>query len=203
MSIATELTPEVRARRLAIARDVLSLLEPPIPEAAAPAEAACKVRMVRGTYFEASLKHEPGDYAELQGLLPGAHCSVCMIGSLFLSQVRLYDRFKVRTGFVTLYRSACTEALADTFDARQLDLMEAAFEETRRHAECDWDDPGPLNGATHFASDRSLCHAEEIARAIMENVVENDGVFTVEPRDEAYDYEDDYEEEDEDEEDEA
>ena len=187
MPVDTELTPEVRERRIAVAKDFLAITDPDRPAA----ESA--VRLARGYgYFTADLGRYVRIGVELQPLLPASKCTVCAIGALFLCHVRLFDRHTTDEAGITQYRTRgeIVDALAETFDPHQLDLIEAAFEGTTIHACADWpaEDYPILQAAAGFAEALDLDpyvdddeQAEKLARAIMQNVIANGGVFTVEP----------------------
>lgn len=116
-------------------------------------------------------------------------CDVCALGSLFMSHIRVFNQISL--GQIDSERDTITQSLHEYFDKEQLDLIETAFERSGA---------GTYN--TYYFSDENLSDSElndldskgllaykaikfgqkygdssKRLRAIMLNVVKNDGVF--------------------------
>ena len=103
------------------------------------------------------------------------NCDVCALGAAFLSYVRLYDGVSVED----VVPDALIEKMKTVFSAEQLMLIEAAFELDARPPIV-----GRLGGEHLPAGSRdAVCFGERFddpkkrLKAIMENIVANDGVF--------------------------
>lgn len=114
-----------------------------------------------------------GEADEIPLTIPmyGEDCTVCAKGALFVAKV---DRLNgVTVGdFVSYADLDPSRFLLDYFSRRQLDLIEAAFERDRMSL-----DPydSDAKAAIAFGSGY-VSHAQRM-RAIMENVIENNGEF--------------------------
>lgn len=185
-----------RERAVAVAEDVIKTIR-----------AENNIQIRKGSYFGGRFKLDVVDEnAELQHLLPEIErqgCSVCARGAAFLSHVRLFDNFKAsrvlgRTDDHDFnYDAGCgwhtTEnTLQDTFSEQTRNLIECAFEMSRNHrygvslelAQ------GAVEFGVRFPKD------DERLVAIMENVIANDGEFTVEPVEVVDYYQEDFEDDD-------
>lgn len=135
--------------RIAIARDVLKQLP------------YWNVR--QGIYF-GTVKELPAgkDLRTVLKELPKKECSVCALGSCFLSFVNKYDR--VTTGYGGTSINTIFTSLKLIFEHQQLRLIEYAFEHRCSHPEGDfWE---------VYANDNKEC-----LRAITENIIANKGTF--------------------------
>lgn len=130
MSTTTEPTPEQRALRVAIAKDIIVKLR------------EGKLRATRGVYLwpqnedaRMVLTRAPNEQAES---FPG-ECRACAVGSLFIAA---FDRLRGMsnkalyqvTGGFTDATDRMFEYLEQTFEVEQLDIMEVAFESVIRHS---------------------------------------------------------------------
>jgi hypothetical protein len=167
-----ELTPEIRSRRVAVARDVLAQV------------AASKLKVAVGSYLavDCSLALQEAtedlpDDADLQGVVDvvQAHCQVCARGALLLSKARLYNAVPLESIW-GMDQGDNADLLADTFDEETLDVLENAFEGHTINA-CTG---SPSFLAVDFAKkidpDR-FGGAEKRLVAAMNNIIENDGEF--------------------------
>lgn len=161
------------AKRVAIAKDVLAQL------------AARKYRATCGTYVDGlDVSQNVADDVQLQEIVAGQQesCDVCGIGSVFLSAVRLGDNLKVgdalydRDYDANFDESVMADKVREYFEPAQLALIETAFERSRIGMSEDWhEDDDAMERALKFGSR----YRSDTARlkAIMENIVENKGVF--------------------------
>jgi hypothetical protein len=183
----TTLTPAARARRVALARDVLGRIE-----AGGLTLDFGNYLLDRGTREPipravAGLPHD----ADLRPYVDAieAGCTVCAIGSLVLAKARLHAAVTVRdvtvrevTAGVTVTRSrqpTLYRALADSFDERTLARIEAAFDATEYAA------PLPIyeahRAALAAAADFGRQFPDPAGRcaAVMRSIVDHDGEFVV------------------------
>ncbi len=187
-----DLTPEIRANRVAVARDILLQLD----------RADNPLKVESGSYIKSRTGDallglgEYPDEGDLQDHVEAiqADCQVCFMGAVLLSKARLLNPVSMNRFFpyvethVRLIRPGqweITEAVSDVFDQQTMYMMEAAFEGTPCHAgPCS--NPLLINGAALFGKRLTrgkFLTLEEMsrvrARAVAENLIENDGVFTV------------------------
>lgn len=115
------LTPQ--EQRIAIAKDVILQLE------------LGKFEASSGTYFELVAKSELYDGDDLQKVIENRteSCSVCAIGAVFASKVRLgnnvvISKWDINETEVGLSSSCLLEATENIFSEKQMRLMEFAFE---------------------------------------------------------------------------
>ena len=169
-----EPTPEVRAMRVAIAKDAIAQLDGPTPP----------IYNRQAFYFFADVHGHVDREDDLQQYLDrfDGPCQVCELGSLLLSKARLYDNAKVgemktlsRDNRLVASRCDVEERLADVFDPGTLDLLESAFERE-------------VMGRTALYTARLAARGyglslgdepEEAARAIFRNLIDNDGTFVI------------------------
>ena len=168
---ATELNPEIRAMRVAIAKDAIAQMDGPSPP----------TYLTGTSYLYAEL---PDDGPQLDPALDLKDvvdavqplCTVCQLGGLLLSKARLYDnvplsRLLSQQGAGTCLRSggqtAVRDLLADAFDGTTMRAVEDAFEGYLGPA----GDYGLSLGSDYNAADR--------ARGILTNLIANDGEFVI------------------------
>lgn len=156
--------------------------------------------------FAPELQASP-NYWELDAqsaLLKGqVSCNVCAIGSIFVCAVERQDKITLND-FAGSKKNGMSEYLGDMFSAEQLDLMEAAFERTDEYVKSkryrpldDYEYPrcrsneeqAELEEAIAFGDayyyedavneddDVGAFDADGCMRAIMENIIANDGEF--------------------------
>lgn len=117
-----------------------------------------------------------GDLREQVDLVQ-EECAVCQLGACLLSTARLFDQVPMscfNSGRrALLSESTIHDLLVGVFDRDTLDLMEAAFE----CQPLSWLEASPysITHAIHFG--RRFVALEDRVRAIMENVIDNGGVF--------------------------
>ncbi len=174
------LSPEIRARRVSIARDILKQLE------------ARALTLARGTYMSPvdydakqrlSVQLE-GDLQEHANLFQ-ANCEVCMIGAIFLSKARVLnnvsmkDNFKCDWGSLRLPgRYGMMRAVSDVFDAKTMALAEAAFECTIHNANLGEASPEEFYGAAlfgHYAGQYDGRPEDLRCEAVAKNLIQNEG----------------------------
>lgn len=140
-----------------------------------------------GYYVETAydLTEAGGDIRDHLAEIQGANCRVCALGAAVLSKARLYDNVPAEAfvdGDGGAPRESCTENLLDIFSQDQMDLIETAFEcrDSREDG-----DPWGYNGTKLPARiARAIAFGERFKtpkarmRGIMQNIVENRGVFT-------------------------
>jgi hypothetical protein len=173
-----ELTPEIIARRVAIAQDVIDQIN------------ARKLQNVRtGRYLHGVISAEPAVDADLRDVvdLVAASCSVCARGAMLLSKARLYDSVPIKQ-FVsssgrlgTLIHAECAEvrdALKADFDDRTIGMIEAAFERAPTGMGKWLEDDHELDLEVAIAfGDGCAGNSTDRLRAIMANIVANNGEF--------------------------
>src|SRR5688572_19550646 len=114
-------------KRVAVARDVLKQLK------------IGKYNAEEGTWAEVFMAKEFDEKkaigCELQSFVKKAEsCTVCGLGAVFVSLVRIDDRFKIRDGDVGYQRNfvlgddTLIKRLKAIFSREQLSMIEAAFE---------------------------------------------------------------------------
>jgi hypothetical protein len=119
-------------------------------------------------------------------------CSICALGALLLSKARLFDDvpmtnvleyggFGISTYRINMTRGELTAKLRDAFSDEQLDLIETAFERRYIGSNCTRTKLASeaLSRAIRFGE--AFYNNTERLKAIMENVIANNGVF-VPPR---------------------
>ncbi len=153
-----QLTPEIRARRIAVAQDILLQL----------AREDNPLKPATGSYIRGNMV-APQDYCEtqLQAVVEDVqqNCRVCAMGAILLSYARLYNEVKLKQisftslGFALMDTSGfeIINRLRGTFDAGTLRRIEATFEHDRRYFE-GWD-------------------AKRILQEIAETIIKNDGEY--------------------------
>lgn len=108
-----------------------------------------------------------------------AHCTVCLLGACVLSKARIYDTVSMETFRemeICCSDSDVRETLADIFDIDTINCMEAAFEVDRFN----WmraTDHKLIEAAMNFGSQFQT--RKECVRAVMENIIANNGKFIV------------------------
>jgi hypothetical protein len=169
MTMTTMLTDEIRAKRVAVARDVIERIE------------AGKLRVATGGYLyideDAGPVDTDGLIARGGDLQPHVdeierNCEVCALGAVLLSKARLMDAVPVAVlGHVGSYQGAFHRSLADVFDENTLLAIESAFEQGR------FGDTDLSRGAAVFG-DQFDDDAERCV-AVMEKVIEGNGELAV------------------------
>jgi hypothetical protein len=170
----TEVTDEIRTRRVAIARDVIAQLD-----------AQQLQYLNKGVYLQGYIPEETLDAAtDLQEIVDIASntCRVCAKGAMFLSRARLYDGVpigRIRYDGESSITSAkehdfFNATLMEDFDKRQLDLIEHAFEMWAGDESTEY--MSALRVACQFGLLYKHSHAARL-RAIMANIVDNGGEF--------------------------
>jgi hypothetical protein len=179
-------------------------------------------RLKKGRYIAGTLTSNPEEIApstDLQELVSDVqmNCEVCAIGACLISKARLFDNvpalkllheYDTVPGALTsgtrinVDRKAIEHHLDDVFTPLQLSMIESAFEMSIMGEdlvpEPQWD---YLRGASMFGQRYDENPYGRVA-AVMQNIIDNDGVFVVKPvADDDYD-EEVYEDEDDEEEDE-
>jgi hypothetical protein len=139
---------------VAVAKDVLLQLE------------YKKYKARTGTYISANALNLPNAYdGDLQDLMltKNPRCTVCAVGSAFLSMARLGDELTIGDDY--------HDSLALIFGIRQVSLMEAAFEGWRRN-------DGSLSAtkASRLFYEKYPKDQDRL-RAIFQNVIDNGGKF--------------------------
>lgn len=123
--------------------------------------------------------------------LDNAKCCVCALGGMFLTFARVFDSITVGEMKNTQVRDRVFDICQheDLFSKKQLNMIEAAFEESctccdNTYVEwCDIDkDYFPIDEdverAVGFAGEKGISgDSEKILRAIMTNIIENKGEF--------------------------
>lgn len=180
-------------KRVAIARDVL-------------AQIGSRLRVEQGTYVETEIlgeaKREGKLNTELQKLFKKVDkCTVCAKGALFMCQIDRSNKLKLSEVKFSDYNSlegvSVTNYLERMFDARQLTLIESAFEirdmsndeEEFNALKTYWSEifetSDDIQTAIEFGQlfrndaddEDSEVDADSLLRAIMENIVVNKGTF--------------------------
>lgn len=157
-----ELSP--REQRLVIAEDVLAQLD----AKRLNAQVDCYVGLDTGYRYLGR---------DLQPIFRRLEtCRVCALGALFVTRVQNYNDFQLSASESNLRGSpkASRWALA-CFSSLQLDCIENAFEQRRLHV-------GTENSQLHLRAAgmySGMLEPEERLRAIMQNILDNDGRFVV------------------------
>jgi hypothetical protein len=158
-------------QRVAIAQDVI-------------AQVRAKKFVADSTYFDWGAQGtevlcntlEEAEEAELDAseCISQVKCSVCGIGSLFLSGIRKNDKLSINKFLNHDWemRDMAVEYLGKWFDSNQLDLVEDFYE--RNGDQCDTD------GWTHEESSSPIYREDNNNKRlvmIMENIISNSGRF--------------------------
>ncbi len=189
----SELTREIRDKRVAVARDVIERI------------ALGRARYVPGSYMRRRDYNERWRTGALTEDVQGCadflegECSVCLLGGLLLSKARLFNavpfaKFDPGGYFTVSGRqadgAAIADVLADVFDPATLATMEAAFELAAGYynsspllkrltdAEIERLQAGKAFG--HAFGDQSELYVNDRVLAVMNNLIANDGEFVPE-----------------------
>jgi len=102
-------------------------------------------------------------------------CLVCAKGALFLSHIRKYNEIKMDKVFQ--FDFSPNDCLADLkeFDQDNLDLIEAAFQQLEYYED------GLEKRAVYFGKQFDYKDKKDRLKAILKNMLENDGVFVPPP----------------------
>lgn len=163
---------EIRDKRIAIAKDVLAQLA---------------AQTLRPSHLHRYLMVDavPQNYKsrDLRDVVqtPGQVCRVCALGACLVAKARLYDQLPAQdligedscTGYLNPDQSQCLAALRDIFSARQLAVIEAAYEGMPDLADDAYYEAAME--ASYYRREPEL-GAETLSR-IMNNILANDGVF--------------------------
>lgn len=160
-------------RRVALAKDVIAQIE-------------AKKFLAKSNIFVRITKELPS-FSELREQLPKVKCQVCAKGALFLAHVKLFNKCKVgSSGRLHIQDSEVKSRLGKIFSKLQMDMIEVAFEKRgfshtseslikeRRYAQ------RPLlteKGTVCVEFGKKFRSVETRLVAIMENVIENKGIF--------------------------
>ena len=175
-------------KRVAIARDVLAQLD------------AGRITAKTGVYIRSfdlvNLIDESAKDVQLQSLLSAVEeCNVCALGSMFICGVNIANNLPVKR--VTTYGSEVSGSDAKKYLRRfftngQLGLIESAFETgdmLSNYSRVPKRDYALLRAAIRFGElfdveDENWMRDELRLRAIMENIIVNDGTFRpdIQPR---------------------
>ena len=112
----------------------------------------------------------------------GSECKVCALGAILLSKARLYDKIPINYKDTNYYvfREWLIGGLLDVFDREQLDLIEIAFEVSDYVVRSFVSYPTPDEALIHKAvqfGDNYPYHPTDRMRAIMNNIIDNNGHF--------------------------
>lgn len=178
-------------QRIAIAKDVILQLE------------LGKFEASSGTYFELVAKSELYDGDDLQKVIENRteSCSVCAIGAVFASKVRLGNNVLIEDWDINdkdLSMTSCDllEATENIFSEKQMRLMEFAFENSdindefvASYLDLDDFDSEELYEEAYYELVRinKACRSfydlyeedSDRMKAIMKNVIENSGTFVI------------------------
>lgn len=164
----TVILDDRRNPRVAIAKDVLARLD--------------QMFIQTGRYIAVvnnRFRVSPGQ--ELQPIVDQleANCRVCALGGMLLSFIRLFDKIKSDDIESNLFNCATPtevyEPLSEVFEDEQLVLIEAAFEKRDGLPSMYNYTEGFLRPAVKFGYQYD--DPKDRLKAIMENIVENDGEF--------------------------
>lgn len=176
METTTELTREVRAKRVAVMRDVLKQLDRKEMPLVVAQGYGYLGGYADGELLEGSLQPHVDQLQKT--------CKVCMLGAAFLSFTRLYngvpsavvnDYGHSHGNFITISSDPMRSALSDVFDEFTLDLMESAFERCDMSGLTEGDRLDACIKAGQYGL--QFGSPEAAARAIAQNIVANDGEF--------------------------
>lgn len=175
-----------RERIVAIASDVLSRVR--------------QYQWCRGTYLGGILR----DTAPLEGDLQQhvdavqQHCELCLLGACLVSKARLFNNVPIGTisrehrpahtapyVYVSADRTDIKKLLKDSFPPLELSKIESAFECEVMGDEAVFTDEemSLLRGAAIFGKQYDDDDADRVM-AVMENIIDNNGEFVVDPADE-------------------
>lgn len=120
------------------------------------------------------------------------NCNVCALGAMLLSKARLYDDVPMRAVLgqgvmsdykgpylsITMERRNVVGQLEDVFGWHQLAMIESAFEMKHMNTTpMTAEQADRLCDAVNFGISYAPYHSHTRLKAIMENVIENNGVF--------------------------
>lgn len=113
---------------------------------------------------------------EVCNIIDNAQCTCCALGAMMLSEVRINDKLKIGALMddggsgvdFRMYHGGDEDRLCDFFDYQQLSLIESAYE--RGTGRYDGTERSVSFGERYKTPERRL-------RAIMENIVANNGTF--------------------------
>ena len=158
---------------VAIAKDVIEQIE------------LRKYVATPGTYMR-GLRLKTGDLQnQLTELLDerAKKCSVCALGSAFLSAVRLYDKFNVESGGSSIGAESMMGKLEEFFTQEEIGRIEAAFElstdflQGKDHSNPNWSISMPDSPMPFFIKLVENLTPENRLLTIMREVVRQNGGF--------------------------
>jgi len=167
-------TEIVNPEAVAIAQDVLAQLG--------------QYGVFYGQYLRGQLPHDVNvkreDSVQNHVDVVAKNCRVCALGAAFLSMVRLYNAVNMETLMpyiddthsVFMQRNSITCRLNTYFSSEQLDMIESAFERCQMGHTAS---PTRKYDAMLFVDNEN--NPKERLKKIMENIVENGGVFNPPP----------------------
>lgn len=162
------MTKKQKANAVLVAQDVLKQLR----------RKSVPLNVAKGYYMSFPNGDGPSDQddGDLQACVDDIQkrCGVCARGALVLSKARLFDEVPLYY-LNNLQQWDTSQLLEDVWDEKQLCLIESAFELGK--FECYGLSEKLVYGAIVFGA--QFPDSKKRLKAIMENVIENDGVFTV------------------------
>lgn len=169
------ITPHKKQLAIDVAKDVIKTLRSSIVETSSYVSTSPSSEVT-----VQKLLHKYHDDSKTLAKKLRPHCKVCALGACLLSVVSLKNEFvfDVFNGDIYVPRSQIVKRLKGIFSKRQLALIESAFEGYliylgNRPSEKSWEPD--LYRAVHFG--KSFSDPKLRLKAIMENVIANNGVF--------------------------
>jgi hypothetical protein len=170
---------EVKSKRLEILKDVIKQLD------------ANKMIATKGVFTNRDFFHSMNQGRNSKDVFQETQvCTVCALGSLFLSSINLYNEHYIHAQDSTW--NAIENRLQDYFETEQLALMEIAFEGGTGAFEWSDDEEEKIEQMEHEglsdeeakARDRALEFFQDNyvgsdfrLRLIINNAISNDGIF--------------------------
>lgn len=165
----SELTKDIRAKRVAVAKDVLARLNDP----------TCDLEVRTGNYLVGEFEGElPAD------LVPFAQetCTVCALGAAVLAlaaqrevELRpLMDEHALKVENIRVHEPQIYQSLDPIFGSRMRKMIETAFEQEVFDKEQELED---REKGDSLAFGKQFKTPRRRLRAIYENIVANDGEF--------------------------
>lgn len=165
-----QLTQEIRDMRVAVAKDVLSQLN------------LNRYKPSPGVYLEFDSNELPDVFqGELQQHLPNLlenPCNVCALGALFVSQVNLYDEFPASN----LRLECSSESDEDCLSISPYELKENLNKIFDRDIKTRIENCFEVRREFFEDTYLSEMNPEARMRMIMENIIANNGEFTIQPQ---------------------
>jgi hypothetical protein len=188
---AVELTEDMRARRVAVARDVLDQIRAGRVNITVANYLAFKDYESGTRCFDLVQDAVAAGKSDLQNVVDEVAplCMVCARGALLLSKARVFDAVPIagitspESGWFRIDRDVTDGLLADTFDPMTLSRIESAFEMQVMASRDLWDGLGSIRPEVKvelFEAVRfglGFTDATMRCEAVMRNLVENRGEF--------------------------